>query len=392
MRSPSEGLYCRGRPPVLPGPRRQTKSPPEHGIGSPPGVVPCAPMQIRHTLADLVHGHTLSAADAEALFELLLTGGLDDPQIASVLSLIQARGPTVEELVGAARVMRRHVTCVERPTGCDDAVLIDTCGTGGAPKTFNVSTAAAIVAAASRADSRRVLVAKHGNRSRTGRGSAELLARLGVGVDAPPAVQTRCLQEAGVCFCFAIHHHPAMKHAIGVRRSLGFPTIFNLLGPLTNPAGADRQLIGVYSEPLLPLLASALAKLGAVRAIVAHGLDGLDELTTTAPTHLAHVDRGMVTQEIFRASEAGLSPASMESLGAQDVEHSATIIREVLAGEPGPHRDIVLLNAGAALLVAGVVEDIASALPVAAEAIDSGRAAQTLATLARVSSEAASTA
>jgi anthranilate phosphoribosyltransferase len=341
-------------------------------------------MDIHQALGGLVRGRSLSAAEAEGLFERLLTGGLDDAQIAAVLSLMQVRGPTVDEVVGAARVMRRHVTPVPRPAGCEDAVLIDTCGTGGAPKTFNVSTGAAIVAAACRPGATRVLVAKHGNRSRTGRGSAELLAALGVGVDAPPEAQSRCLAGPGVCFCFAIHHHPAMKHAIGPRRSLAFPTIFNILGPLTNPAGADRQLIGVYQEPLLMLVAEALARLGAARAIVAHSADGLDELSTTAPTHIAHVEAGQVRREVLDAQSLGLPRAKIEDLQADDVEHAAAILREILAGKPGPHRDIVLLNAAAGLLVAGAVNDIASGLACAAEAIDSGRAGGALETLARL--------
>ncbi|HZW11092.1 MAG TPA: anthranilate phosphoribosyltransferase [Phycisphaerales bacterium] len=342
-------------------------------------------MDIHPVLGGLVRGCTLTSDEAEALFERLLGGGLDDAQIAALLSLIQARGPTVDEVVGAARAMRRHVTPVPRPAGCEDAVLIDTCGTGGAPKTFNISTAAAIVAAACKPNPTRVLVAKHGNRSRSGRGSAELLGALGVGVDAAPEVQSRCLGGAGVCFCFAIHHHPAMKHAIGPRRSIGFPTIFNVLGPLTNPAGADRQLIGVYSEPLLPLVAEALARLGAVRAIVAHSADGLDELSTTAPTHLAHVEGGAVRRELLDARSLGLPRARIEDLQAVDVAHAAAIVRDVLGGRRGPHRDIVLLNSAAALLVAGAASDIASGLSCAAEAIDSGRAAETLGALARLS-------
>lgn len=337
------------------------------------------------TLRLLVAGEPLTAEQTEALFESLLTGQLDDAQIAGVLALIQTRGVTVDEIVGAARVMRRHVTPVPRPAGCEEAVLIDTCGTGGAPKTFNVSTAAAIVAAASRGDGPRVLVAKHGNRSRTGRGSAEVLAALGVAVDASADVQSRCLGEAGVCFCFAIHHHPAMKYAIGPRRALGFPTIFNLLGPLTNPAGADRQLIGVYDERFVPLMAEALAQLGATRAIVAHGLDGLDELSTTSPTRLAHVENGICAEETLELSAVNITPVKLEDLQAKDVAEAAVIIQRVFSGERGPCRDIVLLNAAAAIVVAGVTSDIAPALAVAAEAVDSGRARETLDTLCWVS-------
>ncbi len=239
-------------------------------------------------LLNAIPAGPLCEVDAETLFEAVLSGHLDQAQIAGVLSLLAARGPTTDEVVGAARAMRRHVTPVP---ASDPGSLVDTCGTGGAPKTFNVSTAAAIVAAAAGAR-----VAKHGNRSRTGRGSAEVLQALGVNVDAPPGTQARCLDEAGVCFCFAIHHHPAMRHAAVVRRALKFPTIFNILGPLTNPAGATRQLIGVYDEALVPLVAAALARLGSVRAMVVHSRDGLDEVSITAPTVVAEVStRGITT-------------------------------------------------------------------------------------------------
>lgn len=337
------------------------------------------------TLRHLVGGGTLTDAQTEALFEAILTGGLDEAQIAGVLAMIQARGVTVGEIVGAARVMRRHVTPVPKPADTGDAVVIDTCGTGGAPKTFNVSTAAAIVASAAATGPTRVLVAKHGNRSRTGRGSAEVLEALGVNVAASPEVQSRCLGEAGVCFCFAIHHHPAMKHAIGPRRSLGFPTIFNILGPLTNPAGADRQLIGVYDAKFLPLLGEALVQLGATRAIVAHAEDGLDELSTTAPTRLVHVENGTTHEETIDPAALGLEPATLADLQAEDVEDSSRIIRDVFEGWKGPHRDMVLLNAAAALVVAEVAGGFNTGLELAADAIDKGRASAALATLVRVS-------
>ena len=208
-------------------------------------------------ISDLLAGRVLSEHSTEQLFESLLSGQLDDQQIAAVLTFIQSRGVTVDELVGAARVMRRHVTRV--PVNVPGAVVIDTCGTGGAPKTFNISTAGAIVVAGASphrtGSGPHVVVAKHGNRSRSGRGSAEVLARLGVNVDATPAVQARCLREAGVCFCFAIHHHPATKYVAAARKSLAFPTIFNLLGPLTNPAGATRQLIGIYDRTAVEKMA-----------------------------------------------------------------------------------------------------------------------------------------
>lgn len=344
-------------------------------------------MQPHTVLAELLAGRTLSEQQAEGVFEAMLTGQFDEPQIAGVLSLLQSRGVTVPELVGAARVMRRHVTAVR----CDDpaATIIDTCGTGGAPKTFNISTAAAIVVAAASphhsGSGPRVVVAKHGNRSRSGRGSAEVLARLGVNVDAPPAVQSRCLSEAGVCFCFAIHHHPAAKFASGPRKSLGFPTVFNLLGPLTNPAGATRQLIGIYDRALVGKLAHALARLGSERAMVVHGSDGMDELTTTGPSLIGHVENGSVRLDELTPSSLGIARARAADLVAADLDASARLVRETLAGTPGPARDIVVLNAGAALFVAGAAKDIAAGMELAAAGIDGGRAAQTLDSLIRIS-------
>lgn len=343
-------------------------------------------MDIHATLAQLLDGRPLSASDAESLFETLLTGGLDDAQVGAVLSLIQARGATPEELVGAATVMRRHVTRVpvEPQVG---QVLIDTCGTGGAPKVFNVSTVAAIVAAAAAGapDDPRVLVAKHGNRSRTGRGSAEVLEKLGVNVNASPEVQADCLRRAGVCFCFAINHHPAMRYAAGPRRSLGFRTIFNLLGPLTNPAGATRQLIGVYDATFAERMAVALAQLGAERAIVAHGMDGLDELTTCAETMLIHVSQAQLRQERLLASDFGLALASHEMLAVSSLEAATEIASAVISGKQGLHRDITILNAGAALVVAGFADTLAHGIEQARQGIDSGRARRTLDCLREVS-------
>ncbi|MEO1583817.1 MAG: anthranilate phosphoribosyltransferase [Planctomycetota bacterium] len=319
----------------------------------------------------LIAGERLSEADAEGLFGSLLEGGLDEAQIGAVLALLQSGGePTVDEVVGAARVMRSRVTRVPfEPKG--DERLIDTCGTGGAPKTFNVSTAAAIVAAG--ADDR-VRVAKHGNRSRTGRGSAEVLGELGVGVDASVETQAACLGEAGVCFCFAIHHHPAMRHAIGPRRSLGVPTIFNVLGPLTNPAGARRQLIGVYAPGLVDLVASALARLGAERAIVMHSREGLDEIGLAGVTDAAVVESGTVRRIEITPRSMGLAEAPRESLVVDDVAGSARVIRGVFSGEPGGHRDITVVNAAAALWVAGVCKSIEAGVGMSRDAIDSGRA------------------
>lgn len=343
-------------------------------------------MDIRDILEKLVNGQILSESDAESVFHALLDGSLEQAQIGALLSLIQSRRPAISELVGAARVMRTHVTPVPispRP----DQVLIDTCGTGGAPKLFNISTVAAIIAAAAGGapDAPRILVAKHGNRSRTGRGSAEALGELGVNIDATPESQARCLEQAGVCFCFAIHHHPAMRHASGPRRALGFRTIFNLLGPLTNPAGATRQLIGVYAEEMVEPMAAALATLGAHRAIVAHSHDGLDELSTAAPTLLAHVEAGSVRTEVVDAADLGLPRATHDELRIDDLSGAAHIAHEILRGEPGPRRDIAVFNAAAALLVAGSAQSLEDGIAQAAAAIDSGATARTLERLAAVS-------
>ncbi len=337
-------------------------------------------MQIQDAFKILLAGQPLTAEQAEAVFDQLLAGALDDAKIGALLALIQTRGPAPAELLGGARVMRRHVTPIPFK---GRGVVIDTCGTGGAPKTFNVSTAAAIIAAAAAPGA--IRVAKHGNRSRTGRGSAEVLVALGVNVDAPPDVQARCLDEAGVCFCFAIHHHPAAKHAATARKSLGFPTIFNLLGPLTNPAGATHQLMGVFDVAYVPTMARALADLGSKRAMVVHSRDGMDELTTTSPSTVATVDNGTVTISEFDPASVGLAPARFADLAARDLPHAAQIIRDILDGTPGPTRDISILGAGAALHVAGLATDIASGVLAAGHAIDSGAARATLATLARVS-------
>lgn len=343
---------------------------------------------ISDVLARLRGSDRLTRPEADGVFESLLAGKMNEAQICDLLTLLAERGPSVAELAGAADAMRRHVTPVVAPTGSDVRV-IDTCGTGGAPKTFNVSTAAAIVAAACEPEAgsgiRRVVVAKHGNRSRTGRGSAEVLGALGVNVDASPETQSRCLDDAGVCFCFAIHHHPAMKHAAGPRKALGFPTIFNLLGPLTNPAGASRQLIGVYAEPFVDLVAAALVELGAERAMVVHARDGLDELTVTAPTLVAHVDRGSVRREEIDPAALGLAPAAIEDVRVESVEDSAELIRRILDGAPGPARDMVALTAAGALLVAEASADWGRSLAIANDAIDSGRAREKLERLAAVS-------
>lgn len=341
-------------------------------------------------LATLLERRSLSEAEARRAFHLILTGEANESQVGAMLALIAARGPTLDELVGGATEMRARAERLPIPAGSPiHETLIDTCGTGGAPKTFNISTAAAIVAAAARGKSgKRAYVAKHGGRSRSGRGSAEVLALLGVNIDASPAVQARCLTETGVCFSFAVNHHPAMRFASGPRKSLGFPTIFNLLGPLCNPAGATRQLMGVYDERHVPLVAEALRRLGAKRAMIVHGMDGMDEITITAPTFIAHLDGDKLKTERLDPLSLGIDRGSLAQLASGTLEDAAGAIRSVLAGEKGPRRDITLLNAAAALIVAGIAEGFEPALGLAEDAIDSGNAAKALDALGKSSNSA----
>ncbi len=328
-------------------------------------------------LAQLLTGKPMDERQAQAAFAQVLAGDWNDAQIGAMLALIAARpgGPTIDELVGGARVMRAHVTPVPRPSGIPGR-LLDTCGTGGAPKAFNVSTIAAIVTVA--AAPGRVAIAKHGSTSRTGRGSAELMQALGVNVAASPETQARCLERLGLCFCFAIHHHPAMKHAAGARKALGFPTIFNLLGPLTNPAGAPRQLMGTYSRELSEKVAHTLARLGVEKAMVVSSHDGLDELTTT-DTNIVHtVERGCVSTRVVDALHLGLARARFEDVAAGTLDDAVRIARSILAGERGPARDMAVLNVAGALVVADAASDLAEGVAMAADALDSGAAAAVL--------------
>ncbi len=340
---------------------------------------PTSPGDLTPYLKVLLAGQTLDAKRTAAAFEAIMSGQAHEAEIGALLALLATRTPTTDELLGAARVMRSHVDRVE--SKIDPAQLVDTAGTGGAPKTFNVSTVAALVAAAAGAK-----VAKHGNRSRTGRGSAEVLRQLGVNVDADRATQAKCLEGAGICFCFAIHHHPAAKHAMPVRMALGFPTIFNLLGPLTNPAGARRQIMGVYEPRFMQPIAGALAALGAIRAMVIHSDDGLDELSISAPTRVVHVQDGRLTDDTVDPQALGLTIAPRESVTARDLQHAASMVREVIEGvEQGPARDMTLLNAAATLLVADKARSFEHGLQLGAQAIDSGRAANTLRKLVELS-------
>ncbi|MFO0873715.1 MAG: anthranilate phosphoribosyltransferase [Phycisphaerales bacterium] len=279
-------------------------------IGPPEFLRPSHPGDLTRHLQRLIGGETLSTAEASAAFEAIMTGSAHHAEVGALLALLATRSPTVDELVGAAGVMRAHVDRVVATTPPER--LLDTAGTGGAPKTFNVGTVAAIVAAAA-GRTRGLAVAKHGNRSRTGRGSAEVLAALGVNIDSDRAAQARALDDVGVCFCFAIHHHPAAMHVMPVRRALGFPTIFNLLGPLTNPAGARRQLMVVYERRFVRPVADALARLGAVHAIVVHGGDGLDELSIEQRPSRPRPRRGSSASSRSTRGSAFAAPRRMNS-------------------------------------------------------------------------------
>lgn len=336
-------------------------------------------------LADLLAQLPLDEARAESAFEILLTGGLNDAQIGAMLALIAVRGPTVDELVGAAKAMRRHATHVPF-TSVPLVPILDTCGTGGAPKLFNISTLGAIVTCA--AAPGRVLAAKHGNRSRTGRGSAELLEALGVDILAPASRQALCLRQIGICFSYAPAHHPAAKFAAGPRKSLAFPTIFNLVGPLANPAGATHQLVGTFSLENARKLAAALARLGVQRAMVCCSDDGLDELTTTASNNIYHVRRGEVVHDRLDAQDLGFPVADLASLQAVDLSHAVDIAKQVLANAPGPCTDLVVLNAAASLVVCDLARDLPHGVDLAREALASGRPAAVLQDLIRLSRSA----
>jgi len=329
-------------------------------------------------LGKLLKGEDLTRQEAEAAFNEVMDGKWSEAQIAALLVALAAKGESVDEITGAASAMRAHAVKID--TGGRD--VIDTCGTGGTGlSTLNISTAAALVAAGAG-----VAVAKHGNRTHTRTsGSADVLAALGVNLDASPEIEARCLAGANVCFCFAVRHHPAMKYAAPVRKALGVRTIFNVLGPLTNPAGARRQLMGVFDARWVETIARALSAMGAEHAMVVHAEDGLDEISTTAPTVIAEAVGGQVTTRTVQPEDFGLPWAKLGDFAVDSPEDSARRIRDVLAGKKGPDRDIVVLNAAAALAVAGKADDIAAAIPLAERSIDSGAAAAALEKLIELS-------
>ncbi len=319
----------------------------------------------------------------------VLTGKCTDAQIAALLVALHMKGETVEEIVGFAEAIRAAAVPLNfQPdhtldvSGTGRDALVDTCGTGGdASGTFNISTATALVVAGAG-----VRVAKHGNRSVTSKcGSADVMEALGVNINLPPARIATCLEEVGIAFLFAPAMHSAMKYVQSARRELRLRTVFNLLGPLTNPAHASAQVVGVYSAALVEKLAEALSMLGLHRALVVHGLDGLDEITITGPTRIAEVREGTVRTYEVTPEEFGMNRSTLEEISGGDAAANAAIIREILAGKTSPRRDVVLLNAAAALVAASRADHLADALPLASNSIDSGAAANKLLALVRFS-------
>jgi anthranilate phosphoribosyltransferase len=325
----------------------------------------------------------LSAEEVESAFETIFRGEASPAQMGAFLAALRMKGETPSEIAAAAQVMRRRATPVRTPPG---RVVVDTCGTGGdGAGTFNLSTAAALVVAGAG-----VTVAKHGNRSVSSQsGSADVLAACGVRVEAPVEVVERCLAEIGIGFLYAPALHGAMRHVAPVRREVGIRSIFNLLGPLANPAGTPRQLLGVYSEHLVPVVAQTLAQLGSERALVVHGLDGLDEVSPCGPTRAAWVEAGHVREVVLEPEDGGLRPVPRAALRGGDPAENARMLHSLLGGAAGPMRDAVLLNAGAALWVADAVQTLAEGVLRAAESIDSGAARSRLERLVALTHEGA---
>ena len=338
-----------------------------------------------HRIAN--HRESLARAEARAVMAQILAGEASDAQIAALLVALHMKGETVEEIVGFAEAIRAAAAPLEiaqnsllDASGTGRDALVDTCGTGGdASGTFNISTATALCVAGAG-----VRVAKHGNRSVTSKcGSADVVEALGVNITLPPARIAACLEQVGIAFLFAPAMHSAMKYVQPARRELRLRTVFNLLGPLCNPARASAQVVGVYSADLVPKLAEALNMLGLRRALVVHGDDGLDEITITGPTRVAEVRDGRVRTYEVTPEEFGLKRARLEDISGGDAPENAEIIRQIMGGGKSPRRDVVLLNAAAALVAAGRGDTVMETLPLAAESLDSGAAREKLEALVR---------
>jgi anthranilate phosphoribosyltransferase len=327
----------------------------------------------------LASGHDLPADQTAGVLAEIMNGNASEVETSAVLIALRTKGETVPEIVGLARTMRAFAT----PVRCGRDDLIDTAGTGGGRQTFNVSTTAALIAAGAGC-----AVAKHGNRSATSQsGSADVLEALGVRIDLAPADVARCIEGAGFGFMFAPAHHQATRHVIPVRKELAVRTIFNFLGPLTNPAGAARQVIGVSDARFLETIAGAVAELGAVNALVVSSEDGLDELSVSGATRVVEVDRGELRSYVVTPEDVGLARSSFEDVQGGLPAANADTARRVLAGEPGPRRDLAVLNAGAAIYVAGRADTLEEGVREAEAALDDGRAARALEKLVALTQE-----
>ena len=338
-------------------------------------------MNIREAIEKLVNRVNLSEADTVEVMNQIMTGEATPLQVAAFLTALRMKGETVEEITGAARVMREKAHRVN----VGGKTVLDTCGTGGDQKgTFNISTTSAFVVAGAGVD-----VAKHGNRSVSSQsGSADVLGALGVKVDAPKERVEQCIAKIGIGFLFAPLLHEAMKYAVGPRRDIGIRTIFNILGPLTNPAMASHQLIGIYSGDLVGAIANVLKNLGSARAMVVHGMEGLDEISLCGPTKVAELRDGQIKEYIVEPEQAGLKRCQLTELHGGSAAESAEIVRGVLAGDKGPARDVVLLNSGAALYVSGKAATLQDGIRLAAASIDSGNARQKLEQLVELTNAA----
>jgi anthranilate phosphoribosyltransferase len=326
---------------------------------------------IQHAIARLLGGHDLDPAEARAAMDEIMSGAATPSQTAGFLVALRAKGETADEIAGCAEAMRAHLV----PVTPERHDLVDTAGTGGdGACTLNISTAAALVAAAAGA-----AVAKHGNRAvSSASGSADVLEALGFELELEPDRIAQSIDELGFGFIFAPAHHPGFRHAAPVRRELGVRTVFNVLGPLTNPAGARAQIVGVYSPELVPVIAEVLQRLGTRRAFVVHGAGGIDELSPAGPNLVYEVANGLVRERSIDPLELGVARCAPADLGGGAPEENAAAVRRVLDGKTGPHRDAVLLNAAGAIAAAGHAGDLAGGLPIAAEAVDSGAAAERL--------------
>ena len=335
---------------------------------------------IKDAISKVVLRQDLLETEMIEVMNQIMGGEATPAQVGAFITALRMKGETIEEITGAARVMRDHATPIRvgkaldidrEEINLDRETVLDTCGTGGSgTKSFNISTTVAFVVSACGAK-----VAKHGNRSISSAcGSADVLEALGVNLNVTPEQVESCINEVGVGFLFAPALHGAMKHAIGPRREIGIRTIFNILGPLTNPAGADRQVLGVYDEKLVEVLAKVLVKLGCQRGFVVHGQDGMDEITLTGPTRIAEINEGKVALSTIEPEDFGLRRCLLTDLQGGDAEENAAIVKDVLAGAEGPKRDIVLLNAAYALVAAGITENVDAGLQKARTMIDEGLA------------------